>query len=364
MMGGKCGIRLFQSEGGSAEAVWHYSKDLVALGGRINFSNLLLAAATSFVMTAAKAADISGVPVRFRPNISVSRDPAFMSTTAGGISTADDEQSVASVTSRQYVNSVIQSLQWIRGPRVVTIDKKAAFSVPAGFLLLKEGDTDRLMKLLQNPIQRQYYFFCPPDFSWYALISYTETGRVLPNEQLDPKAILDSIKANTQGSNLERDASGWGRISVSGWRRLPRFDERTKRLEWAVSAVDSEGVAVTNFNTRILGRTGIVSVDLVVEDAGFEAAISSVRDAMRNLAFLPGERYEDYRDGDPTAKYGVSGLVADGTREGHGATLSGWLVVMFSGMILFAGMVLFGIARRASRGRKRKPTMIDTAQRE
>jgi uncharacterized membrane-anchored protein len=74
---------------------------------------------------------------------------------------ADGGQHARQDASPQHLTSVIGSLHWIQGPKIVTIDGKATFAVPARFVFLGREDTDKLMDLLQNPIERQYISLVP-----------------------------------------------------------------------------------------------------------------------------------------------------------------------------------------------------------
>ncbi|MFM0005076.1 DUF2167 domain-containing protein [Paraburkholderia dipogonis] len=305
----------------------------------------MLAALGSLIVASANAGDVPCPSMTLRAVTTADGSGVTTISTAldGG---ADGGQHARQDASPQYLTSVIGSLHWIQGPKLVTIDGKATFAVPARFVFLGREDTDKLMELLQNPIERQYYLFSPIDFSWYGLISYAETGHISEHDVLNANELLEKIRLSTEASNKRRDATGWGRVVISGWRQLPSFDSLTKKLEWAVSALDADHVAVTNFNTRILGRTGILSVDLVADESQFETAVLDFRAAMKSLRFVAGQKYEDYRQGDQMASYGMSQLVANETRPRGDVPLSEW------GLAMFAAMSLIAIGRKSLRRRK------------
>src|ERR1700738_5049263 len=102
----------------------------------MNFLNYLLSAATSFVLTGANAVDTPSDPSAILDNASAGHVLVRVSTPASQTGRAGKDQPTESDASPQYVASVVESLQWIGGPQTVSIDGKATFTVPHGFLFL------------------------------------------------------------------------------------------------------------------------------------------------------------------------------------------------------------------------------------
>jgi len=122
---------------------------------------------------------------------------------------------------------------------------------------------------------------------------------------------------------------------VVGWSLQPRYNETTKRLEWAVLARSSSGDS-TNFFTKILGRRGYTSIVLVADPNSMSAATSSLDQVLTGYQFNAGERYADYRSGDKVAEYGLAGLILGGAAA----------AVVKTG--IFAGLLKFIIAGAAA----------------
>ncbi len=205
----------------------------------------------------------------------------------------------------------LMELDWKLGPTVGEIDGRASIEVPEGYGFLGTGDTDRFLELTQNLPTGRDHLFIPLSFDWNAFFSFDEIGYVEDNEALDADAILESLKQGNEAANAERRKRGWAEMNISGWHTRPRYDETTNRLEWAVLAT-TQGHEVVNYNTRFLGRKGVMEVTLVSSPEQLDAAIADFNALATAFSFDEGERYAEYRDGDQLAGYGLAALVAGG----------------------------------------------------
>lgn len=251
----------------------------------------------------------------------------------------------------EHTRAVLRSLHWVNGPQEVSIDTEARFAVPQGFVFLNQADTDRFMELLQNPPTGKAYMFAPSDLSWFALVSYEDTGHVPDTETIDADAILQSIKSATDEGNQERAKHGWGALTIQGWQESPHYDTETKRLEWATLGADDKQNQVVNFNTRILGRTGVVSAELVTDPQTLNTSELGFKTALRGIDFVQGQSYAEFRDGDKVAEYGLSALIVGGTAAAVVKSGAGkWLIkgLFAAGVAVLAGAKrLFGRKNKA-----------------
>ncbi|WP_183162074.1 DUF2167 domain-containing protein [Burkholderia pseudomallei] len=252
----------------------------------------------------------------------------------------------------QHMRQVLQSLHWIRGPQEVAVETQAQFAVPQGFVFLNKQDTDTFMELAQNPASHQAYLFAPQDLSWFALVSYQDTGHISDTETIDADALLQTIKGNTEAGNQERLKHGWSTLTIQGWRVAPHYDTATKRLEWAITGLDSQrGAPVINFNTRILGRTGLLSAELVTDPNSFDSSVLGFKTALRGIDFVPDQTYAAFKSGDRVAEYGLGALIVGGTAAAVVKSGAGkWLVkgVVAIGIAALAGLKsLFGRKKTA-----------------
>jgi uncharacterized membrane-anchored protein len=245
----------------------------------------------------------------------------------------------------QQVKQAFESLNWITSGKA-PIAGTAEFAVPEGYGFLNPPDTKKLMELMQNPSSGREYFFSPQGMPWFAVLEYEQTGYIKDDEKIDPDALLESIRRGTEASNKERQSRGWNALTIVGWKFAPRYDASTKRLEWAIDARSSDGGSVVNYNTRILGRHGVTSATLVASPEQLDQAVKEFNVAIHNFNYVDGERYDEYKQGDKVAEYGLAALVTGGAAAvavKSGAAKWIWKAIVGLGIAAFAGLkALFG----------------------
>ena len=153
----------------------------------------------------------------------------------------------------------------------------------------------------------------PAGEDWFAVFEFDDVGYVKDDEKdsLDANALLDSIKKGTEAGNQERLKRGWPTMTILGWETPPRYNEITHNLEWAIRA-QSDGEPVVNHNTRLLGRGGVMEVTLVTNPATLAETLPKFKTMLEGFEFKQGRRYAEFRAGDRTAAYGLTGLIVGG----------------------------------------------------
>jgi uncharacterized membrane-anchored protein len=92
-----------------------------------------------------------------------------------------------------------------------------------------------------------------------------------------------------------------------------------------------------NFNTRVLGRKGIVSLNLVCDPEDLPASKPEVATLLEGTAFKSGSRYEDFNSKtDKIAEYGLAGLILGGAGLGAAKLVKIGLLAKFWKVILAA----------------------------
>ena len=138
-------------------------------------------------------------------------------------------------------------------------------------------------------------------------------------------------------------------MEVLGWQTPPHYDTQTNRLEWAVTGKDlKSNFEVVNFNTRILGRGGVMSVVLIAVPQDMSAATDEFKSTLAGFSYSAGQRYAEYKPGDKVAKYGLAALVTGGAaaiavKTGLwkvivGAAVAGWKFIAAAFVALFGGL--------------------------
>ena len=190
----------------------------------------------------------------------------------------------------------------------------AQINVPAGFVFTDGAGAKKWAQLTTNPVSgKEIGLVGAPDGS-LVLFEFDDVGFVKDDEKDDLKAddLLKDIKAGTASFNEERSKAGVPTLDIVGWEQKPTYNSAQHALEWCVRA-ESQGKPSLNFNTRLLGRRGVVSVTLMF---GGEQTLQQVLPAFRQLlqgfSFKNGETYAEYKSGDKLAEYGLAALVAGG----------------------------------------------------
>ena len=211
-------------------------------------------------------------------------------------------------------DTAFDSVKWIKGPSLGDLGTTAQVKVPAGYVFAGGDDTRTIMTANQNPTTgRELGFVAPAGENWFAVFEYDAVGYVKDDEKdnLDADALLESIKAGTEAGNKERAKRGWAPMTIIGWETPPRYDDITHNLEWAVRA-ESEGEQVVNYNTRVLGRGGVMEVTLVTDPALLAETLPKFKSMLSGFDFVKGEKYAEFRPGDKMAAYGLTGLIVGG----------------------------------------------------
>lgn len=121
--------------------------------------------------------------------------------------------------------------------------------------------------------------------------------------------MLKSIQEGTKAANEERKKRGWGTVEFVGWIKPPHYDSNSHNLEWSLKVKDEQGGLVANHNTHLLGRRGVMKVQLVTDADQLAAATADFNSMLKDYSFTPDNRYSAFRQGDKMAEYGLGALV-------------------------------------------------------
>ena len=210
-------------------------------------------------------------------------------------------------------NEKIKSIKWQKGPCIGQLGSIAEIRVPAGYVFADGNDTRILMEEMQNPVSGKELGFIASSEDWFLIFEFNDIGYIKDDEKdsLNADELLKSLKAGNEAANKERIKRGWHIMTITGWEILPHYNQQTHNLEWAIKG-ESEGKSVINFNTRLLGREGVMSVTLVADPSLLKGALPNYRQVLSDYSFKPGRKYAEFRQGDKIAKYGLSALIAGG----------------------------------------------------
>jgi len=183
--------------------------------------------------------------------------------------------------------------------------------------------------------------------AWGAVVTFEASGYVEDDDARD--ADYDAMMAQMQEAaitaNEERRAAGFSAVNIVGWAQVPRYDSVAHSVVWARElAFEGEGVNSLNYDLRTLGRTGVLSINLVATMPELGKIRTVADDFAQLAAFDQGARYDDFNAAtDESAGYGIAGLVAGGAGLAVAKKLGVLAILLkFIKPILFGLIVLLG----------------------
>lgn len=249
-------------------------------------------------------------------------------------------------------------IEWIDGPAVGQLGRHAEIDVPAGYRFTEGEGTRTFLELLENPPSgRELGMLVPSDGDefWFVIFEFDAIGYVKDDEKddLDADGIIESIRQGTAEANKIRAENGWGTVDVVGWERTPAYNDGTHNLEWAIRGRSSDGDSI-NYSTRLLGRRGVMSADLVLAPEQLPMVAPDYQSILAGFRFSTGESYAEFTAGDKIAAYGLTALVAGGA--GALAAKSGLLARFWKFIVGGVLAVLAFFRRLFGRGEKSTST--------
>ncbi|MEI6847466.1 MAG: DUF2167 domain-containing protein [Chlorobiaceae bacterium] len=209
------------------------------------------------------------------------------------------------------IEAVIKRVQWVKGPAIGNLGNTAEIRVPEGYIFASGDDTRQLLEAMHNPTDgTEVGFIASTSSNWFMFFNFKSIGYVSDEEKnsLDAGAMLRSIITATEKANNERIKRGWSTVTVIGWQQEPHYNSETHNLEWSLLGQD-KGEQIVNWNTRLLGRKGIMSVTLVTNPSTISNILPECHKLLADFSYKQGNRYEEYRSGDKLSELGLTALV-------------------------------------------------------
>ena len=259
----------------------------------------------------------------------------------------------------------VQSLHFRNGTIEVP-EAKARFNLDGDFRYLGKADARRVLEdLWGNPPDEDVLGLIVPrspgltdEQSWAVVVTWSDDGYVSDEDasKIDYTQLLHDMQEQTREANPEREKAGYGSLQLIGWAVPPRYDAGNNKLYWAKELqFDGEANHSLNYDIRVLGRHGYLSLNAV---SGM-AELALVREGMEKLLpmaeFEPGARYADHNPKtDKVAAYGVATLIGGGLAAKAGLFAKLGLLLAKFWKLLLIGVVAFGAAAKKFFGGDRK----------
>jgi uncharacterized membrane-anchored protein len=206
---------------------------------------------------------------------------------------------------------------WTAGPTIGSLGVRAVITVPEGYMFLDQNATKRLLEQNQNvpggdelgAVLRVH-----GDDYWFAIFEYSDDGHVDDSDRdsIDAGALMKNMLEGNKQSNEERRERGWTPVNLDGWHRQPYYDSATNNLTWATRLSSEGGPPNINHSVRLLGRTGVMSVQLVADSEMIATSTTEFNEVLTGFTFNSGQKYAEFRQGDKLAGYGLAALIGGG----------------------------------------------------
>jgi uncharacterized membrane-anchored protein len=211
------------------------------------------------------------------------------------------------------------ALPFVEGPKQIALGHGVSLDLPDTHAYLAQPDAGKLMEKMGNLHNEDLIGLVLPNNQndeYLVTLRYEDSGHIKDDEELDGAELLDSIKEGEQAYNDELKQRGFPPIHIGGWDETPRYDQQKHQLIWALIVEGTDGTAI-NYNTRILGRTGFVSVNLITDKQHLAQYKPAGATILSRTSFDTGQRYADFDSSkDKVAEYGLTGLVLGGAGLG------------------------------------------------
>jgi uncharacterized membrane-anchored protein len=227
------------------------------------------------------------------------------------------------------------------GPKALTLGHDLKLELPAGYRFLGQPQAGEVMAKMGNLHSEDMLGLVVSDSEedqYFVTLRYEESGFIKDDETLNADEILSTLREGEEEYNKERTKLGFSAIHAEGWDEKPRYDKSKHQLIWGLIISDKDGASV-NYNTRILGRRGYVSVNLVTDKQHLEHDKPGAARILAATSFASGATYADFNESsDKVAEYGLTGLVLGGAGLGLAKAAKIGLLAKF-GKVLIAALI-------------------------
>jgi uncharacterized membrane-anchored protein len=292
---------------------------------------------------------------------------------SAGVTNAQKDTSSINQAQKK-LDSLINALHYQTG--TITIgDNIAQVQTPEGYSFLGAKDARFVLKdLWGNPDDENILGMLIPKNAgitdtggWAVVYSYEESGHVKDDdaEGINYDDLLDEMKKQTIAASAERTKMGYKSIELVGWAKKPFYDKETHKLHWAKEIKFENSTSNTlNYNIRMLGRKGVLVMNIVSEMSGLPVVESNIEKILGSTNFTAGNTYSDFNSStDKIAEYGIGGLIAGGVllKTGILAKL-GLLLIKLWKLIAVSIAGAFAFVRKKLSGKKKKKKEADLPQ--
>ncbi len=209
------------------------------------------------------------------------------------------------------------------GPATIKLEDIATIELPKDYFFVNEEFSKSLLQKQGSNPKGVLGIIFPKEHDnkngFDIICRFDPIGHVKDDDagKLNAAEILESIKSGTNEENENRKAQGIPPIYVGGWAETPKYISNLHEVVWAVEAKNKEDATAAetdvNYNTRKLGRKGVLSMNLISGLEQIDANKKKISPILASTAFTKGNAYEDFKPGiDKDSGLGIAGLILGG----------------------------------------------------
>lgn len=249
--------------------------------------------------------------------------------------------------------AVVSALKIERGP-IYLSPAPVQIQTPASFVYINRLHAERvLVDIWGNPPGTPTLGLFVPDGTdflsndaWGVVVQYLPDGHVSDDgfAAIDFDALLDEMRQATRMATLKRAQQGYRGLELIGWAEPPALDQNRHVLSWARELEDpADQSRIVNYNVRVLGRRGVLVLKAVAPIESLDNVRKGMTDLTASTSFRAGHRYAEFNQGeDPSAAYGIAGLVSESLRPEDARFVSLWVW----GSLALASMIVISVLAR------------------
>lgn len=264
---------------------------------------------------------------------------------------ADEQPEAAASDSAPAQEAALPEFKYSTGD-VVLPNKVATLHLGEKYHYLSPEEANKLLQIWGNPPDQDTQgAILPADVNplreggWAVFLTYVDDGHIDDSDanDIDYNDLLKDMKEGTEDSNAARKKEGYPEMHLVGWAEPPRYDAAGKKLYWAKEISSGDNFRSLNYDVRVLGREGVLSMEAVAPMEIIGQVRSEMRPLLEVAEFNEGYRYAEFNSKtDRMAEYGLGALVAAGvaTKLGLFAKLGALLLALKKFIII--GLVALG----------------------
>jgi len=233
----------------------------------------------------------------------------------------------------------------VNGPKLVDLGSNIELDLPAGMLLLERDEARKMLEKSGDFTDNVLGIVAKLDANWMIVIEYDDIGYVSDKDadQLDANDLFKQFQDGNIQQNIKRKSLGVPELYLDGWSEMPQYKKTLHHLVWGLKGHSTDG-PVINFFTRVLGRHGYMSVNLIDSPDAIEQSKMDTAGVLGGVRFKTGYTYEDYQEGDKNSGIGLKALVLGGAgiaavKVAKGGFLVAILVALKKGFIVIIAAI-------------------------